>query len=159
KLELPDLPVRWTPTLIDYLLFYKDDPRGRAIMEGWLAAQGRYRDLIASELRKAKLPEDLMYVAMIESGYDPTTKSPAGAVGLWQFMPSGAHIYGLREDRWIDERRDPLRATRAVVDFWKDLYQRFGDWDIALAAFNAGYGALLRSIARFNTNDFYQLCE
>lgn len=159
KLELPDLPVRWTPTLIDYLMFYKDDPRGRSIMESWLSAQSRYRDLMARELRKAKLPEDLMYVSMIESGYDPTTKSGAGAVGLWQFMPSSGHIYGLRQDRWVDERRDPLRSTIAVVDFWKDLYQRFGDWHIVLAAFNGGYGALLRSIARFNTNDFYQLCE
>ena len=159
KLELPDLPVRWTETLIDYLVFYKDDPRGRSIMAGWLAAQGRYRELIAAQLRKAKLPEDLMYVSMIESSYDPTTRSSAGAVGLWQFMPSSGHIYGLRQDRWVDERRDPLRATIAVTDFWKDLYQRFGDWDIALAAFNAGYGALLRSIARFNTNDYYQLCE
>src|SRR5690606_18659453 len=62
-------------------------------------------------------------------------------------------------DRWVDERRDPLRATMAVVDYWRDLYQRFGDWHIAMAAFNVGYGAMLRSIARYNTNDYYQLCE
>lgn len=159
QIELPDLPVAWTPRLIEYLVFYKQDPRGRAIMQSWLVAQGRYRDLIVSHLRAAKLPEDLLYVAMIESSYDPDDKSSAGALGLWQFMPAGGKIYGLREDRWVDERKDPLRSTIAVVDYWRDLYQRFGDWHIALAAFNVGYGAVLRSIGRYNTNDYYQLCE
>jgi membrane-bound lytic murein transglycosylase D len=158
-LELPDLPVTWSPRLIDYLLFYKNDPRGRSIIESWLVAQGRYRELILAHLRKARLPEDLLYVAMIESSYDPNTLSSAGALGLWQFMPEGGRIYGLRRDRWVDERKDPLRATIAVVDYWHDLYQRFGDWEIAMAAFNVGYGAMLRSIARYNTNDYYQLCE
>lgn len=159
KLELPDLPVTWTPRLIDYLLFYKNDPRGRSIMSAWLVAQGRYRDLIVTQLRKAKLPEDLLYDAMIESSYDPDTLSSAGALGLWQFMREGGRIYGLRQDRWVDERKDPLRSTLAVIDYWQDLYQRFGDWQIALGAFNVGYGAMLRSIARYNTNDYYQLCE
>jgi membrane-bound lytic murein transglycosylase D len=159
KLALPDLPVTWSERLIDYLLFYKNDPRGRSIMASWLVAQGRYRDLILSHLRKAKLPEGLLYVAMIESSYDPHTLSSAGALGLWQFMPEGARIYGLRQDRWVDERRDPLRSTIAVVDYWRDLFQRFGDWEIAMAAFNVGYGAMLRSIARYNTNDYYQLCS
>lgn len=159
KLVLPDLPVRWSQRLIEYLLFYKNDARGRSIIGAWLVAQGRYRDLILSHLRKAKLPEDLLYVSMIESSYDPSTLSSAGALGLWQFMPEGARIYGLRQDRWVDERRDPLRSTLAVVDYWKDLYQRFGDWHIAMAAFNVGYGAMLKSITRYNTNDYYQLCE
>ena len=159
KLELPDLPVTWSSRLIDYLLFYKNDPRGRAIMESWLVAQGRYRDMILAHLRKARLPEDLLYVAMIESSYDPMTLSSASALGLWQFMPEGGRIYGLRQDRWVDERRDPLRSTIAVLDYWQDLHQRFGDWQIAMAAFNAGYGAVLRSIARYNTNDYYSLCE
>jgi membrane-bound lytic murein transglycosylase D len=159
NLDMPDLPVRWSQKLIDYLLFYKNDPRGRSIIGAWLEAQGRYRDLIVTQLRKAKLPEDLLYVSMIESSYDPATLSSAGALGLWQFMPEGGKIYGLRQNRWIDERRDPLRSTLAVVDYWRDLYQRFGDWHIAMAAFNVGYGAMLRSIARYNTNDYYQLCE
>ena len=159
KLELPDLPVTWTQRLADYLVFYKDDPRGRGIMESWLAAQGRYRELIVTHLRKAHLPEDLLYDAMIESSYDPGDSSSAGALGLWQFMPEGGKIYGLREDRWVDERRDPMRSTIAVLDYWADLYQRFGNWEMALAAFNVGYGAVLKSIARYNTNDYYQLCE
>lgn len=159
KLALPDIPVRWSKHLIDYLLFYKSDPRGRSIMEAWLVSQGRYRELITTQLRKAKLPEDLIYVAMIESSYDPNTQSPAGALGLWQFMSDGGRIYGLRQDRWVDERRDPLRATIAASDYWADLHMRFGDWHTAMAAYNVGYGGMLRAIARYNTNDFYQLCE
>ncbi len=158
-LALPDLPMRWSQRLADFLVFYRDDPRGRAIMGGWLKDQGRYRDLILTQLRKAKLPEDLLYVAMIESSYDPDTLSRAGALGLWQFMPEAARIYGLRRDRWVDERRDPYRSTIAQMDYFHDLYQRFGDWHIALAAFNVGYGAVLKSITRYNTNDYYQLCE
>jgi membrane-bound lytic murein transglycosylase D len=128
-------------------------------MESWLVAQGRYRDLILSHLRKAHLPDDLLYVAMIESGYDPGDSSSAGALGIWQFMPENSRIYGLRVDRWVDERRDPMRSTIAQMDYFADLYQRFADWHIALAAFNMGYGAMLRSIARYNTNDYYRLCE
>jgi membrane-bound lytic murein transglycosylase D len=159
KLQMPDLPVTWTSRLIDYLVFYKDDPRGRAIMTSWLEAQGRYRDLIVSHLRAAHLPEDLLYDSMIESSYDPGDSSYAGAVGIWQFMPAAGKIYGLRIDHWVDERRDPMRATIAQMDYFTDLYQRFGNWEIALAAFNAGYGAVLKSIARYNTNDYYQLCQ
>jgi membrane-bound lytic murein transglycosylase D len=154
-----DLPVRWSERLVDLLVFYRDDPRGRAIIRSWFVAQGRYRDMIVAHLRRAKLPEDLLYVSMIESSYDPSSLSYAGALGLWQWMPEAAAIYGLRRDRWVDERRDPYRSTLAQLDYFKDLYQRFGDWHLALAAFNAGYGAVLRSIARYNTNDFYQLCE
>lgn len=159
NLELPDLPVTWSPKLLDYLTFYKDDPRGRAIMQSWLVAQGRYKDMISRYLRTAHLPADLLYVAMIESSYDNNDSSSAGALGLWQFMPEGGRIYGLREDHWVDERRDPLRSTIAVMDYWQDLYQRFGEWQIAMAAFNVGYGAMLRSVARYNTNDYYQLCD
>jgi membrane-bound lytic murein transglycosylase D len=157
-LEMPDLPVRWTPRLVEYLEFYKNDPRGRNIMRGWLVAAGRYRDLIIGKLHAAGLPLDLFYVAMIESSFDPHDSSSVGAAGLWQFMPAGGKIYGLAQNHWVDERRDPLRATIAAVDYWRDLYQRFGDWDLAMAAYNAGYGAILRSIARYNTNDYWQLC-
>jgi membrane-bound lytic murein transglycosylase D len=159
ELSLPDLPVRWDDRLIQYLLYYKDDPRGRATMKRWLEAQGRYKDLIADRLRRAKLPEDLLYVAMIESSYNPTVSSYAGAGGLWQLMPDSGRIYGLGRDRWLDERMDPVRATDAVVDYWIDLHQRFGDWALSLAAYNAGYGAVLRGIARYNTNDFWKLTQ
>jgi membrane-bound lytic murein transglycosylase D len=158
-LDLPDLPVRWDPRVIEYLEFYKDDKRGRSIMRGWLEAQTRYAPMIAAELDKKGLPADLLYVAMIESSYDAYEYSRAGASGLWQFMPASGQIYGLTIDRWVDERNDPVRSTQAACDFFADLYQRFGDWDLALAAYNAGYGNVIRAIARFNTNDFWALLD
>lgn len=158
-LTLPDIPFRWDDRIIKYLEFYKSDKRGRRIMSAWLAAQGRYRKLIERQMRKKKMPEDLLYIAMIESSYDPHDYSRVGASGLWQFMPAGGRIYGLSQDRWVDERNDPLKSTKAAVVYFADLYQRFGDWELSMAAYNAGYGAVLRGMAKYNTNDFWQLLE
>jgi membrane-bound lytic murein transglycosylase D len=158
-LEVGDLPVRWDLRVVKFIQYYAKDPRGQRLMREWLRAQGTYRDLILSELRAAKLPEDLLYVAMIESSYDSRERSRVGASGLWQFMPAGGRIYGLEQDRWVDERNDPVKATRAVTQYWLDLYARFGNWDLSLAAFNAGYGAVIKGIAKYNTNDFWRLLE
>jgi membrane-bound lytic murein transglycosylase D len=159
NLEMPDLPVTWDHRIIRFLEFYRDDPRGQRLMRSWLTRQGRYRDMIVRRLRAARLPEDLLYVAMIESSYDPLERSRVGASGLWQFMPAGGLIYGLRQTAWVDERNDPVRATEAVMSYFADLHQRFGNWDLAMAAFNAGYGAVLRAIAKYNTNDFWLLLD
>jgi membrane-bound lytic murein transglycosylase D len=159
QIKLPDLPIRLDARVLRYLEFYKNDKRGRAIMSGWLKAQGRWRALFEDALRRAKLPLDLIYVSMIESGYDPHDRSHAGAVGLWQFMPEGAKIYGLRVDYWVDQRKDPEKATQAVTHYLADLKERFGAWPLALAAFNAGYGAVLRSMQKYNTNDYWELCR
>ena len=159
ELVMPDLPIHWDDRIIEYLEFYRDEKRGQSIMRGWLRAQGVFRDMIVDELRRAGLPLDLLYVAMIESSYDPYEYSRAGASGLWQFMPSGAKIYGLRVNRWLDERNDPVKSTEAAMMYFEDLYQRFGQWDLALAAYNAGYAGVIRSVARYNTNDFWQLLE
>jgi len=159
KLQLPDLPVVWDERVIAYLEFYKDDPRGRRIMSAWLKAQGRYKNMIEEELRDAGLPHDLLYIAMIESSYDATEYSRSGASGLWQFMPGGGRIYGLTVNRWLDERNDPQLATKAAAYYFKDLYQRFGNWHLAMAAYNAGYGAVLKGMAKYNTNDFWQLLD
>lgn len=156
-LRLPDLPVRFDPHVVRYLEFYRDDPRGRAIMSAWLKRQGRYRALIEAGLAKAGLPRALLYVVMVESGYEPLDRSPAGAAGLWQLMPDGARIYGLRQDFWMDERRDPVASTEAAIRYFGDLQARFGSWHLALAAYNAGYGAVLRAMAKYNTNDFWEL--
>lgn len=159
NLNMPDIPVRWTKELIKYLEIYKNTRRGRNTIRAWLRDQGRYRDMILAHLKKRKLPQDLLYVAMIESSYNPMTLSYAGASGLWQFMPAGAKIYGLQITRWVDERRDPIRSTKAVLDYFADLRQRFGNWHLALAAFNAGYNAILRSMSKYNTNDLWMLLQ
>ncbi|HSC87215.1 MAG TPA: LysM peptidoglycan-binding domain-containing protein, partial [Polyangiaceae bacterium] len=85
--------------------------------------------------------------------------SPAGAAGLWQFMATSARGYGLTVDRWVDERRDPMRATTAAVALLSDLYQRFGNWELAMAAYNMGYAGLARAITKFNTNDYWALAR
>jgi membrane-bound lytic murein transglycosylase D len=159
ELDMPDLPVRWHEHIVRFLVYFKEDPKGRRLMAHWLRNQGRFRDLIVSKLRAARLPEDLLYVVMIESSYDPTEISRVGASGLWQFMPAGGRIYGLEIDRWLDERNDPVRSTDAAVLYFRDLFQRFGNWDLALAAYNVGYGAVLNTIAKYNTNDFWLLTE
>lgn len=158
-LKLPDLPVRLGPRVIRYLEFYKNDKRGRAIMTSWLRKQGRWKALFEDALRRAHLPLSLSYVSMIESGYDPLDRSHAGAAGLWQFMPQGGRIYGLRIDYWVDERSNPEKATAAFVHYIGDLQQRFGAWPLTLAAFNAGYGAVLRAMQKYNTNDYWELCK
>jgi membrane-bound lytic murein transglycosylase D len=158
-LTLGDFPMKWDARVVKFLKYYKDEPRGRALMTSWLRAQGRYRGLILDALRRHQLPEDLLYLCMIESSYNPNTVSRVGASGLWQFMPAGGRIYGLEQSYWLDERSDPEKATEAAMLYFRDLIERFGNWHIALAAFNAGYGAMLKSMAKYNTNDFWALLD
>jgi membrane-bound lytic murein transglycosylase D len=158
-LKLGDLPITWDARVIKYLEFYKDDPRGRQLMSEWLREQGRFKALILAALKRHGLPEDLLYVCMSESAFNPWDYSRTGASGLWQFMPAGGRVYGLHSDYWIDERNDPEKATEAAMLHWRDLYDRFGNWDLAMAAYNAGHGAVLKAIAKFNSNDFWTLIE
>ncbi len=159
QIRLPDLPVRLDARVVRYLEFYKNDRRGRAIMTSWIKKEGRWKALFEEALRRARLPQALIYVSMIESGFDPLDRSHAGAVGLWQFMPEGGRIYGLRSDYWVDERRNPEKATEAFAHYIGDLKERFGAWPLTLAAFNAGYGAVLRAMQKYNTNDYWELCK
>ena len=133
QLTLPDLPVRWEPQVVRYLEFFKDDPKGRGIMTSWLRRMGRYRALIERKLDEQGLPRDLIYLAMVESGFDPGATSQKSAGGIWQFIPGAARAYGLEVSRWVDARRDPERATEAAARLLKDLYVRFGSWPLAFA--------------------------
>jgi membrane-bound lytic murein transglycosylase D len=156
-LKLPDLPVKWDERVIRYLQFFRDDPRGRSMAAlGWRRA-GRYRELMQSALRAEKIPQSLIWVSMVESTFEPTIRSPAGAAGLWQFMPDGGRIYGLRVDRWLDERLDPALSSQGAARYLSDLHRRFGGWELALAAYNMGYGGMLSAIRKYNTNDFWEL--
>lgn len=157
KLDMPDLPVRWDPRVVRYLEFFKDDPRGRATFTVWHRRSGRYMAAIRRTLRRKSVPEDLASLAMIESGFDPSARSPVGALGLWQFMPDTGKIYGLVQDRWTDQRMSVAVATEAAADHLADLNRRFGSWDLAMAAYNMGYGGVLQAVRRYNTNDYWAL--
>ena len=157
QLAMPDIPVRWDARVVRYLEFYRNNPHARSMVAGWLKKSGRYGGAIRHILRESGLPEDIVWLALVESGFDPTIQSPAGAAGLWQFMPEGARIYGLTVDRWIDERLDPERSTVAAARYLADLHTRFGSWELAFAAYNMGYGGLMASIRKYNTNDFWEL--
>jgi membrane-bound lytic murein transglycosylase D len=156
-LSLPDLPVRWDARVVRYLEYYRDEPRGRALIASWMKRSGRYAAAARRVLREQGVPEDLLWASLVESGFDPVIRSPAGAAGLWQLMPAGAKVYGLSLDRWIDERLDPERSTEAAARYLADLHRRFGSWELALAGYNMGYGGLLAAIRKYNTNDYWEL--
>ena len=158
-LSLPDLPIRFHDQVVRYLQYFREDPRGRSLMQAWLRRANRYGAMIERTLETEGLPRDLRCVAMAESGFDPTVRSNRGALGLWQFVPRTGSEYELRQDRWIDERMDPVASTRAAARMLSDLQRRFGRWELALAAYNMGYGALLRAIRKYNTNDYWTLAE
>ena len=129
----------------------------RAVVEGWLARSGRYLPMILDVFREKGLPEDLVFTAMIESGFNPVAVSQAGAKGLWQFMAPTARLYGLRVDGWLDERLDPEKSTVAAANYLRDLYAQFGSWDLAQAAYNTGDGKIQQVIDRTGSRDFWAL--
>jgi membrane-bound lytic murein transglycosylase D len=155
----PELPIRWDDRVVKMLEQYRSSPQGRAAIRGLFRRMGRYEGMIRTRLREARLPEDLIYVAMVESGFDPLARSGAGAVGMWQLVADTAEGYGLEISRWVDTRSGPEQSTDAAVRYLADLHRQLGSWELALAAFNMGYGALLRSMVKYNTNDFWWLAN
>ena len=126
----------------------------------WLERSGRYLPMMQEIFVEQGLPRDLAYLAMVESGFNDKAYSWAHAVGPWQFIQSTGRRYGLKNDWWYDERRDPEKATRAAARFLSDLYEDFdGDWYLAVASYNAGPGKLRNAIKRYKTRDFWELCR
>ena len=125
--------------------------------ERYLARSGAWLPYLKERLREAGLPEDLVYLALIESGFSTRAVSRAGAVGPWQFMSYTGREYGLRIDRWVDERRDYERATQAAIAYLSDLHAMFGSWYLAAAGYNGGQGRVGRSVLRDNTINFWEL--
>ena len=134
-----------------YLDFFQTT--GRERMGIWLTRMPHYEPMIRRRLQQGGLPSDLVYLALIESGFSNTAVSTARATGMWQFMKGTARLYGLRVDPWVDERRDPARATDAAARFLGDLYKRFGSYYLAAAAYNAGGGKISRSIDKLEDDD------
>jgi membrane-bound lytic murein transglycosylase D len=152
-LSLPDMPIRWDDRVVRYLEFFRDDPRGHELIRGWMARRERWGELIRSTLRAEGLPETPPW--RWSSGFSADARSDAGAVGLSN--SSQPRRVRPHQSHWIDLRRDPEASTRAAARYLRALHERFGTWELALAAYNMGYGALLRSMRKYDTNDYWEL--
>ncbi|MCB9760696.1 MAG: LysM peptidoglycan-binding domain-containing protein [Alphaproteobacteria bacterium] len=133
--------------------------RGRKWYARWLGRSTRYQKLIHTEMAAAGLPKDHFFLAMVESGFSTHARSWASAVGIWQFMSATGRAYGLRVDYWVDDRRDPERATKAAAAYLKELYEQQGDWYLAWASYNGGPSRVSRAIRAHDSRNFWVLAQ
>lgn len=125
----------------------------------YLERSGRYLAMMKEILKANNMPEEIAFLPLVESGFNPNAYSVARAVGPWQFIAGTAKRYGLKIDWWMDERKDPVKSTEAAASYLKDLYGMFGSWNLAMAAYNAGEGKILRALQRTKSDDYWSLLK
>jgi membrane-bound lytic murein transglycosylase D len=152
-----DIPVEMHPLVAQYIRFFQGP--GRKWFRRWMSRSHRYIPLMQPILESKGLPRDTVYLAMIESGFNTQAKSWARAVGPWQFIAGTAKMFKLKEDFWVDERRDPIKATHAAADYLSLLYSTLGHWYLAWAGYNTGGGRVRKLIERSGSRDFWELSE
>jgi membrane-bound lytic murein transglycosylase D len=152
-----DIPIVFNDAVQYFVKYFTTEKR--KIMANWLKRSRRYVPMIKEILREHKLPEDLIYLAMIESGFNPKAYSSMKACGPWQFIYETGGRYGLRVDHWVDQRRDPEKSTVAAALYLKDLFNQFGNWYLAAAGYNAGEKRIERAVEMHETSDFWELSK
>jgi membrane-bound lytic murein transglycosylase D len=156
KTTKSDLPLVLNDQVAMFINYFSS-PRGKITLEHAWQRSGRYHAMIQRVLQQEGVPQDLIYLAQAESGFQPLALSRAGARGMWQFMAQSGEIYGLQRSWWVDDRQDPEKATRAAGRHLKDLYNQFGDWYLAMAAYNSGASTVQHAVERTGYADFWEL--
>ena len=155
--DLDALPLEVNRNVLQWIDYFQG--RGRPHMERYLQRSTRYMPIMKKILKDNGLPEDLIYIALIESGFSSTAHSSAAAVGYWQFIKGTGRRYGLGIDSYIDERRDFVKSTQAAADYFKGLYNLFGAWYLAIASYNVGENRVKNLVMKNKTRDFWKLAR